>query len=98
MRKSMSTAKIYQPAKNAMQSGKAKTCWQLEYEPEGARFNDPIMGWVGSADMKQELDLSFPTKELAIAYAVKNGLEYTVIEPEKPRMIIKSYADNFKAN
>lgn len=91
-------AKIYQPAKNAMQSGKGKTSWQLEYEPEGGRFNDPIMGWVGSADMKQELDLSFATKELAIAYAEKNSIEYMVIEPQKPKMILKSYADNFKAS
>jgi hypothetical protein len=32
------TARIFKPAKNAMQSGTAKTKeWQLDYEPEQAR-------------------------------------------------------------
>lgn len=93
------TVKIYSPVKNPMQSGKAhQKHWLLEFQPESGRFNDPIMGWVGSSDMKQELKLYFPTKEQAIAYADKHGLEYQVVEPKKPRMILKSYADNFKAS
>jgi hypothetical protein len=93
------TVKIYRPAKNAMQSGKAQTReWLLEFEPETPRFHDPVMGWVGSSDMKQELKMFFPTKEKAIAYALKEGLDFKVIEPQKPKIIIKSYADNFKAS
>ena len=31
------TARIYQPARSAMQSGEAKDNWLLEYEPEKPR-------------------------------------------------------------
>ena len=38
-------ARIYRPAKTAMQSGKAKTKdWVLEFEPASARRSDPLMG------------------------------------------------------
>ncbi|QIG50982.1 ETC complex I subunit [Nordella sp. HKS 07] len=91
------TAKIYKPARNAMQSGKGKTdLWLLEYEPELRLTADPLMGWTSSADMKQQLRLTFESKEQAIAYAERNGIAYWV-EPEAPaRAQRKSYADNFK--
>ena len=39
-------AKIYQPTKNAMQSGMAKSDqWLLEFLPEKARPIDPLTGW-----------------------------------------------------
>src|ERR1035438_9960732 len=44
------TARIFKPAKNAMQSGAAKTKeWQLDYEPEQPRAIEPLMGWTSSA-------------------------------------------------
>ena len=50
------TARIFKPAKNAMQSGTAKTReWQLDYEPEQPRAIEPLMGWTSSGDMKQQL-------------------------------------------
>ena len=55
-------ARIYQPPKNAMQSGKARThCWLLEYEPESAKAPDPLMGWTSSSDMRQQVQLEFAT-------------------------------------
>ena len=73
------TAKIYRPARNAMQSGKGKSdLWLLEYEPELRQTADPLMGWTSSADMKQQLRLTFETKEQAIDYAVRNGIAYWV--------------------
>ncbi len=43
-------ARIFKPAKTAMQSGRAKTSrWVLEFEAEAARRIDPLMGWT-SAD------------------------------------------------
>ncbi len=52
------TARIFKPAKNAMQSGAAKTkAWQLDYEPEQPRVIEPLMGWTSSGDMKQQLTL-----------------------------------------
>ena len=38
------TARIFKPAKNAMQSGTAQTKeWQLDYEPEQPRVVEPLV-------------------------------------------------------
>jgi ETC complex I subunit conserved region len=90
-------ARIFKPARNAMQSGKGKSKdWRLEYEAEARREADPLMGWTSFGDTRQQLKLSFDTKEEAIAYAERNGIAYTVA-PEAPvRTSKKSYSDNFK--
>lgn len=90
-------ARIYQPAKTAMQSGKARTKnWVLEFEPEVARRIDPLMGWTSSSDMKQQIKLTFDTKQDAIAYAQKHNIPHQVIDPRPKSRVIKAYADNFK--
>ncbi|MBT3812515.1 MAG: ETC complex I subunit [Gammaproteobacteria bacterium] len=90
-------ARIYQPAKNALQSGQANTRrWIVEYEPEQAKQNDALMGWVGSGDMRGQVKLKFQSKEEAIAYAERNGIPYDVREPKKRQQRPKAYADNFR--
>ena len=92
----MSKAKIYRPTKNPMQSGKANIVkWLLEYEPAAAKKVDNLMGWQGSTDMLNEIHMKFDSKEAAVAYATKNGLDFEVIEPKEPVIKIKSYAENF---
>jgi hypothetical protein len=90
------TARIYKPARTAMQSGAAKTKeWVLDYEPEQPRAVEPLMGWTSSGDMKQQLRLAFDTKEEAVAYCERNGIAYQVFEsPPSQRQRI-SYSDNF---
>ena len=91
------SARIYSPAKTAMQSGKAKTgYWVLEFEPEQPRKIDPLMGYTSSGDMKSQIRLTFPSLEEAIAYAKKNGLAYRVQEPKETRRRQISYAENFR--
>jgi hypothetical protein len=90
------TARIFKPAKNAMQSGKAKTKdWQLDYEPEQPRFVEPLMGWTSSGDMKQQVTLHFETKEEAVAYCEHEGIPYQVFEPKESVRRQVAYADNF---
>lgn len=90
-------ARIYRPAKTAMQSGKAKTeSWMLEFEPEQPRKVEPLMGYTSSGDMKSQIRLSFETKEEAIAYAQKNGIAYSVQEPKETRRRVVSYSENFR--
>ena len=73
------TARIYQRPQSAMQSGKARTDqWVLEFEPSEAKKADPLMGWAGSGDMKQQVKLSFESCDAAKAYADKYGIEYRV--------------------
>jgi hypothetical protein len=89
-------ARIYRPAKNAMQSGKANTKdWLLEFEPASARRPDPLMGWTLTNDMDGQVRLSFDTKEDAVAYAVAHGIAFEVSDPKPAKRIIKAYADNF---
>jgi hypothetical protein len=91
-------ARIYKPAKNAMQSGKAKTKdWVLEFEPASARLPDPLMGWTQSTDMSGEVRLSFETREEAIAYAQAHGIAFRLLEPKTVKRVLKAYADNFSA-
>lgn len=90
-------ARIFKPARTAMQSGEARTKeWVLEFAPSSPQEIDPLMGWTGMRDMKAEVELAFDTKEEAIAYAEREGLAYQVFEPQPRRQIRKSYADNFK--
>jgi hypothetical protein len=91
------TARIFKPAKSAMQSGRGKSQdWILEYEPEAPREIDPLMGWTSSGDMRQQVKLTFETREEAVAYAERNGIPYEIVEPSERRVVPKSYSDNFK--
>ena len=91
-------ARIYQPARSAMQSGQGKDKWMFEYEPEKPREIEPLMGWTSSTYMKSQVRLRFDNKEEAIAYAEKCGLAYRVEEPKAPTRKIVSYSDNFRHN
>lgn len=90
-------ARIYSPAKTAMQSGKAKTGhWVLEFDPAAPRRIDPLMGYTSSTDMTSQVRLTFETREDATAYAEKHGIEYRVEEPQKSKRRQISYSDNFR--
>ena len=92
------TIKIYKPSKTAMQSGNRNTKnWVLEFDTLNTGIN-PLMGWESSKDTMSEVKLQFSSKDQAIAYAKKNNIDYKVIEPQKQKIIKKSYADNFLKN
>jgi hypothetical protein len=89
-------ARIYKPARTAMQSGKGKTKdWILEFEPSGAKRPDPLMGWSGSSDTGAQVQLAFATREEAEAYASRMGLEYTIGTAQQSSLKLRAYADNF---
>ena len=91
----MKRAKIFIPSKTAMQSGRGKTKkWVLAFESKNTKTN-PLMGWESGEDTLGEVLLKFSTKEKAIEYAKKNNINFEVIEPNKRKITLKSYADNF---
>ena len=93
----MPTARIFQRPKNAMQSGKYRTDrWVLEFEPAEAKRPDPLTGWAGSGDTRDQLRLGFPTVEAATAYAEREGLAYTVMPAPERKLKLQAYADNFR--
>ena len=90
------SARIFKPAKTAMQSGKSKTDgWILEFEAESARKVEPLMGYTSSSDMGSQIKLEFKTLDDAKAYAEKNGIAYSVQKPQKAKRRVMSYAENF---
>jgi hypothetical protein len=79
-------AVIYRPGKSAMTSGRANSCdWVLEFEPRSREFIEPLMGWTGGTDPLRQVRLSFPTRAAAVAYARREGLPFTVHEPQEQR-------------
>jgi hypothetical protein len=90
-------ARIYQRPKNAMQSGRALTDeWILEFEQSEARRPDPLMGWTGSGDTQAQVQLTFPDREAARAYAQRHGITARVHATPPRALKLQAYADNFR--
>lgn len=91
-------ARIYQPARNAMQSGEARSRgWVLEFAPATEREIDPLMGWTSSEDTQSQVRLSFDTREQAEAYAKARGIEVLVQPAQRRAANIRprGYGENF---
>ncbi|HYD17258.1 MAG TPA: ETC complex I subunit [Patescibacteria group bacterium] len=90
-------ARIFKPAKNAMQSGRANSGqWLLEYELETPRRPEPLMGWTASGDTLNSVRLKFDNKEAAIAFAESKGMDFIVSDEHQRIVTPRSYLDNFK--
>lgn len=93
----MATARIFQVAKNSMQSGRARAGqWELEFEPAEAKRPDPLTGWAGSGDTRGQVRLRFPSLAAAQAYAAEQGLDVRVVPAAPKSLRIQAYSDNFK--
>jgi hypothetical protein len=93
------TAKIYKPARSAMQSGPGKTkLWLLEYDPQEPRTVEPLMGWTSTSETRQQVRLWFDTADEAIAFAERNGIDHRLFEPKEAGPKTLSYSDNFKVS
>ena len=81
-----------------MQSGLRNTKnWLLEFDTLNTGIS-PLMGWESSNDTMSEVKLEFSSREQAISYAKKNNINYYVVEPQKRKIMKKSYTDNFLKN
>ena len=93
----MAVARISELERKTTQSGKANSGqWLLEFERREPLRPDPLTGWNGSGDTRPQVRITFKTKEAAIAYCDKHGLQYHVIPAPPPRLKIQAYADNFR--
>lgn len=91
-------ARIYQPARTAMQSGSAKAKgWVLEFVPASTREVDPLMGWTSSDDTQTQVRLQFASRAEAEAYAAEKQIACDVTEPKprKPNIRPRGYGENF---
>lgn len=93
----MPAARIYQTPKNAMSSGRGRTkCWVLEFVTSERHEADPLMGWAGGGDTREQLRLTFPSAEAAQAYALREGIEAAIVPAPQRRLKLQAYADNFR--
>ena len=93
----MTVARISELERKTTQSGKANTGnWLLEFEREAPMRADPLTGWNGSRDTRPQVKLNFPTREAAIAYAERHGLDYHLVPANPTKLKIQAYADNFR--
>ena len=93
------TARIYRPARNAMQSGQGKSkSWVLVHELTESKSIDPLMGYTTSGDTRQQVRLSFDSQDEAESYAQKNGIAYSVQQPHDATPKRVSYPDNFRSD
>ena len=93
----MTTARIIEQDRKTTQSGRAKSGkWSLEFESGRAQAHDPLTGWVGSADTRTQVRLSFDTKDEALAYATRKGFDVHVVPAPPVKLKLQAYADNFR--
>ncbi|KAL0869674.1 hypothetical protein ABMA27_005921 [Loxostege sticticalis] len=91
--------RIYQPPKNAMQSGTHNIHhWEMEFDTR-QRWENPLMGWTSTGDPLSNMKIEFSSPEEAIEHCEKNGWIWYLDVPktqknEKP----KNYGANFHWN
>ncbi len=91
-------ARIFYPARSAMQSGPAqKRQWCLRFIQDAFGERDAMTGWQGKSAPASQLVLRFASRAEAIAYAEKHKVDYEV-EPEPTLgQKQKDYTLNFSA-
>ena len=94
----MAHARIIQPIKNTMQSGKSRSHgWTVEFAADEAQRPDPLTGWAGGQETQAQVyGLRFPSEEAAVDWCEKHGHSYTVIPVPPAKLKLQAYADNFK--
>ena len=93
----MTIARIAELDRKTTQSGRANAVgWLLEFERKEPLRPDPLTGWNGSGDTNPQVRINFPSKEDAIAYCVKHGLQYHLVPAPPARLKLQAYADNFR--
>ena len=93
----MTTARISELDRKTTQSGNAIAGrWLVEFERQQPLRADPLTGWNGSGDTGPQVRMNFATKEAAIAYCDKHGLDYHIVPAAPVRLKIQAYADNFR--
>lgn len=75
-------ALIFEAATSVMTSAvRRRRPWKLLFERRSPLRIEPLMGWTEDDDPLAQVDLSFPSADAAVAYARRQGLDYTVLGP-----------------
>jgi hypothetical protein len=93
----MADVRIFKEGKNPSQSGRARAGrWLLRHENDLPTRPEPLMGWAGGTETGTQVQLAFPSLEAALDYAKRQGLTAEVVPEPVERLIIQTYAENFR--
>lgn len=93
----MTVARIIEEQRKTTQSGKARVGrWILEFERTEGQRPDPLTGWAGSGDTKTQVRITFDSKDEALAFARRKGLEVHLVPAPPVKLKLQAYADNFR--
>ena len=93
----MTIARISELDRRTTQSGKANSgLWLLEFERQEPSRPDPLTGWNGSGDTNTQVRITFRSKDEAIAFCERRGIQYHLVPATPVKMKIQAYADNFR--
>jgi hypothetical protein len=70
--------------------------WLVEFASERPQHADPLTGWAGGNEPESQIRLSFPSKAAAVAHCAQQALQFTVQEEPPKKLLLQSYADNFR--
>ncbi|KAF7997447.1 hypothetical protein HCN44_006018 [Aphidius gifuensis] len=92
------TVRIFQPAKNAMQSGTNNiNYWQIDFDTR-ERWENQLMGWCSTGDPLSNVKVEFTSKEEAIEHCDKMKWRYYIQKPNVSNPKPRSYGANFSWN
>ncbi|WP_192183511.1 NADH dehydrogenase ubiquinone Fe-S protein 4 [Mesorhizobium amorphae] len=91
------SARIFRPSRPVTTSARV-TCrpWLLVFERRTPPVIDHLMGYCGGGDTLSQVELNFPTREAAVAFAERQELDYVVhTDPlERPRRNVRTFSLN----
>ncbi|XP_043278239.1 NADH dehydrogenase [ubiquinone] iron-sulfur protein 4, mitochondrial [Venturia canescens] len=92
------TVRIYQPAKNAMQSGTNNiNFWQIDFDTR-ERWENQLIGWCSTGDPLSNMKVEFTSKEEAIEHCERMKWKWFVQKPNVDEPKPRSYGANFAWN
>lgn len=93
----MAVARISEIDRKTTQSGRANSgLWVLEFERSEPQLPDPLTGWNGSGDTNPQVRITFRSKEEAVAYAKRRGIDFHLVPAAPVKLKIQAYSDNFR--
>ncbi|WP_083846241.1 NADH dehydrogenase ubiquinone Fe-S protein 4 [Sinorhizobium sojae] len=74
-------ARIFRPSRSVMTSARvSKRPWLLVFERQVPPVIDYLMGYTGGSDTLNQVELRFPSRDAAVAYAEREKLNYSVMD------------------
>lgn len=85
-------ARIFRPSRSVMTSARvSKRPWLLVFERQTPPVIDYLMGYTGGSDTLNHVELRFPSRDAAIAYAERQKLNYSVLDDRSRPGVSRAY-------